>query len=108
LSDRYEPYHEQSLQMQSRPNVFIELGVALSLRRKRTIIIEFGELRPVADLAGLNVIRFNGENAVEALPKIIARLKRAGCLPAETQLGSWAETFNKLRVYTRRPNVESS
>lgn len=68
---------ELSPRMQPRPNVLIELGMALSAYRNRTIIVTFGSLKPIADLAGLNVIRF--DNSGESLGKIVTRLRSAGC-----------------------------
>jgi hypothetical protein len=63
--------------MQPRPNVLIELGMALIGCPERTIVVEIGQLRPVADLGGLNVIHLGGGEA--ALGKLVQRLRLAGC-----------------------------
>jgi predicted nucleotide-binding protein len=72
--------------LQPRPNVLIELGMALMSCPERTIIVEIGDQRPVADLAGLNVIRFDG--AEVSLGKLIQRLKNAGC-PVDDSGADW-------------------
>lgn len=61
---------------QPSPGVLIELGLALGVCPERTIIVEFGALRPVADLAGLSTVRLN---SAEALMKLTQRLKSVGC-----------------------------
>jgi predicted nucleotide-binding protein len=68
---------EQARSGQARPNVLFELGLALMAYPERTIVVEVGQMRPIADLAGLNVIRFDGS----AMPirKLLARLELAGC-----------------------------
>jgi predicted nucleotide-binding protein len=103
LQGHREPSHEVEATMQSRPNVFIELGIALGIRRERTIIVEFGRLRPIGDLAGLNVIRFDGANARAALIKIQQRLINAGCVITQADIDHWAHVFNRLPTHLRRP-----
>ena len=87
--------------MQPRPNVLIELGMALSAYRNRTIIVELGRLRRIADLDGLNVIRFDGSGT--AIGKLVERLKLAGCAVDDTG-SDWREThrFHGLDSYTRQ------
>jgi predicted nucleotide-binding protein len=68
---------ERERGMQPRPNVLVELGMALMAHPGATIIVAAGQTRPIADLAGLNVIRFDG--SAIAIKKIIERLKLAGC-----------------------------
>jgi len=69
--------HEAQLSCQARPNVFIELGLALMAYPSRTVIVEIGSMRRPSDLGGLNVIRFDGSTA--SLRKIANRLRFAGC-----------------------------
>jgi predicted nucleotide-binding protein len=97
-----EPEHERRRTGQPRPNVLIELGMALMAAEARTIIVEFGRLRPVADLAGRNVVRFDGSRA--AVDKLAARLRTAGC-QVDTQGVDWTSLarFSELSVYQRRP-----
>jgi predicted nucleotide-binding protein len=96
--------HERARAGQSRPNVLFELGLAYATAPKRTIIVEIGQLRPIADLAGLNVIHFDG--SAEAIKKIIDRLALAGC-PADTSGEHWLDTsrFAGLEAYRRGPGT---
>jgi predicted nucleotide-binding protein len=87
---------------QARPNVILELGMVLIAYPKRTVIVEIGDLRPIADLGGLNVIRFDG--TAGCLRKIGDRLRLAGC--KVNDVGSdWLDTkpFADLDAYDRRP-----
>jgi len=68
--------HERNLTPQARPNVIYEAGMAMGKCPERTIIVEFGTLRPYSDIAGLNVIRMS--NDVSKRNSLIAALKTAG------------------------------
>jgi len=68
---------ESELAPQPRPNVLIELGMALGIMDERTIIVEVGKLRPISDLLGLNVIRLSKDVATRK--GLVERLKAAGC-----------------------------
>jgi predicted nucleotide-binding protein len=66
--------------LQPRPNVLMELGMALAIYPQNTIIVEFGGMRPFADIAGRNVIRFDsGSSPHIGLKTIAGRLENAGC-----------------------------
>jgi hypothetical protein len=72
---------------------------------QNTIILEFGNLRPIADLAGLNVVRFNeGAPPAVAFKKIIGRLKAAGC-PVDDSGTDWLDStpFTNMTAYRRTP-----
>ena len=102
-SDLYEAnecYVESSRGMQPRPNVLIELGMALAIFRNRTLLVEFGGLRRISDLEGLNVIKF--DNPDIAIAKIAERLKVAGCALKDSGY-DWRKTarFSKLKAYER-------
>jgi len=88
--------------MQPRPSVLIELGMALASCAERTIIVEVGELRPVADLGGVNVVRFDGTEG--AIGKLIQRLKNAGC-PVDDSGTDWRNRrrFVDIESYRRGP-----
>jgi predicted nucleotide-binding protein len=94
--------YERGRAGQARPNVLFELGLAYMANPERTVIVEVGHLRPVADLAGLNVIRFDG--SAMAIKKVIDRLTRAGC-PADTSGDNWLDPgrFAGLEAYRRGP-----
>lgn len=92
--------------LQPRPNVLLELGLVLGVYPLRTLIIQFGDLRPVADLAGLNTIRFHqSTDHIDALRKIAGRLQQAG-LPIDDAGSDWLDPtpFQNLKSYRRRPN----
>jgi predicted nucleotide-binding protein len=101
---REDPF-ELHPSMQARPNVVLELGIALGVYAERTLILEFGDLRPIADIAGLNTIRFHQSTGhVEALKKIAGRLKWAG-LPIDDSGTDWLNPapFQNLKAYRRKP-----
>ncbi|AOR32422.1 hypothetical protein BFF78_16310 [Streptomyces fodineus] len=95
-----EPSYETQPTGQPRPNVLIELGMVLMAYPERTLMVEVGELRAIADLAGRNVIRFDGSEA--ALSKIVQRLKLAGCTVDDTG-SEWRQTwpYSHLSAYGR-------
>jgi predicted nucleotide-binding protein len=89
--------------LQPRPNVLLELGMALAAFPQRTIIVEFGTMRPFADLAGRNVIRFDaGSSPHIALKSIAGRLKNAGC-PVDDRGTDWLNVapFTAMDAYRR-------
>lgn len=100
LQEPNDPAYETEVTGQARPNVLFEAGMALGLQPERTLVIEIGRLRPVSDLAGLNVVRFNG--TVESLNKIAVRLAGAGCT-VNTRGSDWLDVsrFQDLAAYTR-------
>ncbi|MFI6409081.1 TIR domain-containing protein [Streptomyces sp. NPDC050548] len=91
---------ETQLTGQPRQNVLIELGMVLMAYPERTVIVEVGRLRHVADTAGINVIRFDGTES--SLAKIAARLRLAGC-QLDDSGPEWRETrpFQNLSAYRR-------
>ena len=96
--------YERVLSGQARPNVLFELGLAFMAYPERTIIVEVGLMRPIADLAGLNVIRFDG--SAIAVRKVLDRLDLAGC-PVNTSGTSWLDPgrFANLATYRRGPGT---
>ncbi|MER6681029.1 nucleotide-binding protein [Streptomyces olivaceoviridis] len=100
LRGRNEPPYEIEPTGQPRPNVLIELGMVLMAYPERTLMVEVGELRPIADIAGRNVIRFDGTET--ALRKIAERLKLAGCAVDDTR-SDWLQTwpYRHLTAYGR-------
>ncbi|MGW1470269.1 TIR domain-containing protein [Streptomyces olivaceus] len=102
LHGHTEPAHETGPVCQPRPNVLIELGMVLMAYPERTLIVEVGGVRPIADITGRNVIRFDGSET--ALGKIVERLKSAGCAVDDTG-SDWRHTYpyQHLSAYHRRP-----
>jgi predicted nucleotide-binding protein len=100
-----EDRHELRPALQPRPNVLIELGMVLAVYPEKTIILEFGDLRPIADLAGRNVIRFSEAVPLTgALRKVAGRLEEAGC-PIDDSGSDWLDNtpFTDLSAYRRCP-----
>ncbi|MEU8054641.1 CATRA conflict system CASPASE/TPR repeat-associated protein [Microbispora bryophytorum] len=88
--------------MQSRPNVFFELGMAYALYPTRTIIVSAGQMRGVADLAALNYIRLDDSTGCE--DKIVSRLRIAGCPVRDPEPDRQGPGyFAGLDAWTRRP-----
>ena len=105
LHELRERTSETAPHLQARPNVLIELGMALASRRDRTIIVEFGEMRAVADLSGINVIQFDG--TVTAVGKLVERLKGTGC-PVNDRGTDWRSPrrFADIAAYDRKPPLQ--
>jgi predicted nucleotide-binding protein len=95
------PY-ERGRAGQARPNVLFELGLALTAYPERTIVAEVGQMRPIADLGGLNVIHFDGSS--QSIKKLLDRLKQAKC-PVDDSGTDWLnpERFAGLPTYRRGP-----
>ena len=72
-----DPDYEKQPTGQPRPNVLFEAGMALGLHPERTVIVEFGKLRPFSDIGGRHVVRFDGSAA--ARQALSVRLEAAGC-----------------------------
>ncbi|MBO3741164.1 TIR domain-containing protein [Actinoplanes flavus] len=85
---------------QARPNVFLELGMALAALPDHTIILEAGVMRRTADLAGLNYVTISA--AVDWRNKVAQRLENAGC-PVDRAGGDWQHPrrFAGLAAYRR-------
>ncbi len=90
-------------QLQARPNVMIELGMALAIYPGKTIIVQVGDMRPAADLGGLNYVKLDG--TTKPLNKIASRLHFAGCKIDRTG-DDWLSTkrFAGLTAYHRKPS----
>jgi predicted nucleotide-binding protein len=99
-----DPPQERARSGQARPNVLFELGLALMAYPERTILVEVGQMRSVADLAGVNVIRFDG--SAVAIKKVLDRLEQAGC-PVDPAGTDWLDTgrFAGLAAYQRGPGT---
>ncbi len=76
-----EPAAETGESLQARPNVLLELGMALVTHPDRTLVLMVGDHRPVTDLGGLNFIRIDG--TADCRKKVAGRLKLAGCRVAD-------------------------
>lgn len=64
---------------QPRPNVLVETGMAFAVHPQKTVIVQIGHVRPISDLAGLHVLRFDG--SPKSREDLINRLRQAGLVP---------------------------
>ena len=64
-------------QMQPRPNVLFEAGMALGRAEDRVIIVELGKVKVFSDIHGRHVVRL--DNTVANRQELANRLKDAGC-----------------------------
>ncbi|MFE6286725.1 CATRA conflict system CASPASE/TPR repeat-associated protein [Streptomyces sp. NPDC057877] len=97
-----EPRVEREPGLQARPNVLLELGMALAFQPSRTVLLQFGEVRPVTDLGGLNYVTVT--DTPEFRSKLASRLELAGCR-VRRQGQDWltAGDFGALHTYDRSP-----
>jgi predicted nucleotide-binding protein len=103
LRNDVEDSFELPRSLQPRPNVLVELGMALAIYPQNTIILEFGSMRPFADIAGRTVIRFDSGSAPHiGLKSIAGRLKNAGCL-VDDRGTDWLNVaaFTGMHAYSR-------
>jgi hypothetical protein len=98
-----EPSAETQGAMQARPNVLIELGMALAVHPKRTIMLVFGDHRPIADIGGRNYVRV--ADGTDFRTRLGNRLILAGCPVRMPDGGRWrtAGDFSSLAAYRRTP-----
>jgi predicted nucleotide-binding protein len=71
---------------QARPNVFYEAGVADTLGKQRTIILEVGRVKPFSDISGRHIVKFDGTAAMRHA--LASRMKNLG-LDVDTSGQGW-------------------
>ncbi|MER7556792.1 TIR domain-containing protein [Nocardioides sp. NPDC126508] len=64
-------------QLQARPNVLFEAGMAFGTHPDKTVLVEVGLLRSFSDVAGRHILRLT--NDVAARQQLATRLREAGC-----------------------------
>jgi predicted nucleotide-binding protein len=81
-----DPDFETRPTPQARPNVLFEAGYAFARNPKRTVLVEFGRLRPFSDVQGRHVLRI--DNTTQKRQELADRLRTAGC-EVSTQGTEW-------------------
>jgi len=72
-----EPQFEKQLSGQPRPNVLIELGMALAINEAATIIVQVGQIKDISDIKGRHILHL--DNSAPQKHQLANRLKVAGC-----------------------------
>ncbi len=62
---------------QARPNVLFEAGMAMGRNSSRTVLVEFGRVRPFSDVFGRHAVRFDA--SPETRHDLANRLQNARC-----------------------------
>lgn len=75
--NEFDPEYETSPTPQARPNVLFEAGMAMGRDPDRTVLVQFGDLRPFSDVAGRHILRVNDDS--QSRQQLADRLANAGC-----------------------------
>lgn len=77
LWGRDEREGERTFQMQARPNVLFEAGMAFGRHPDQTLLVQVGRVKEFSDVAGRHVLRL--DNSAERRKAFADRLAVAGC-----------------------------
>jgi predicted nucleotide-binding protein len=93
---------EEREMMQARPNVLLELGMALAAKPEATLILVVGIHRPATDLGGMSYVQLT--DGPDCRSRIADRLRGAGC-PVNLVGTDWltAGDFAGLTAQRRKP-----
>lgn len=94
--------HETEPTGQARLNVVFEAGMATAMDARRLVVVEAGPVRPLSDIAGLNVIRITDD--VETRRDFAARLRGAG-LEVDTENDDWRTAGSFYRSEEDQGNI---
>jgi hypothetical protein len=81
---------ERTLTYQARPNVLVELGMALMADENKTIIVELERTRTISDTWGRNAVRYTDDTRFR--DQLVTRLSDIGCEVKRTS--SWLRAGN--------------
>lgn len=91
LRDSKSSKQDVKKRLQSRPNVFFELGLALAARPKCVVIAEIGGPKIPSDIDGIHRVRLS--NSSESRNDLAGRLKACGC-PVQIRGTDWLSAGN--------------
>lgn len=91
-SELLEPGEVAKTEMQPRPNVFLEAGMALALHPGRTIFVKVGDVRSISDLDGKQYVKLG--NTPASRHKFVGRLKLAGAAVSTDGEEDWLTLFD--------------
>jgi predicted nucleotide-binding protein len=69
----------EGAELQPRPNVLVEAGMAMALQPARTILVRVGKVRSFSDFDGKHYVNLTG--TAESRNKLVGKLRVAGCDP---------------------------
>lgn len=82
-------------ELQPRPNVILEAGMALGLHPTRTVLVEMGTVRTFSDLAGRHMVKW-GSGDVSVRMALLQKLTAAGC-PVDLSSSDWMTVAAELQ-----------
>lgn len=85
------------MELQPRPNVLIELGMALRSHADRVVLLEFPPMRKASDIDGLVTVSFTGD-IHQLVTSTVAKLRQAGCNVTIPALGDSVFEYRLLRA----------
>lgn len=92
---------ETASTLQPRPNVLLELGMALAVKEGKTVLLKAGDQRDITDLGGHSYIRL--ADTAECRTRIRQRLEAVGCLTSASTDWLTAGDFATLTALRRQP-----
>lgn len=90
---------------QARPNVLFEAGMALALAPNRTVLVEFGKVRPFTDIGGRFVVKLDG--TTQKRHTLAQRLKSIGC-DVKLDGNDWQSAGNLTPPVTKVESTKSA
>lgn len=86
-----EPPYERTIQMQARPNVLFEAGMAFGIHADRTVLVQVGHVKSFSDVAGRHVLLL--DDSPQRRTDLSQRLETAGC-PVDLTGRDWLTAGN--------------
>jgi predicted nucleotide-binding protein len=110
LKDQFVGKHEKQtegkLRGQARQNVIFETGIALGAHHRKTVMVQFGDIKPFSDVGGMHIPRFTGDD--RSRHDLANRLEDLGC-KINRDGDHWlrAGDFTPTAPWTRRKKAAS-